>query len=78
MTNKDDSAFASAALGDGRSIHEYGLTKREYFAAMVVQGMTVNGAEMWNSHARTIAKQAVEITDALIEVLNEEETKTNT
>ncbi len=52
------------------SVAPDGLTKREYFAAMAMQGMCVNFPEMGNAHGPLIAKQSVEIADALIEALN--------
>lgn len=39
---------------------------RDYFAAMAMQGMAING-----SPAKAIAKRAVELTDALIAALSE-------
>lgn len=49
----------------------YGLTKREYFAAMAMQGIISNP----NNHYVTsysIAERAVQIADALIEQLNKQ------
>lgn len=64
-----------------------GLSKREYFAALAMQGLiaqannnsfndryTVNDGWI---HPDTIATCAVEIADALIEQLNKEENETN-
>ena len=51
-----------------------GLTKREYFAAMALQGVLANKS----AHERTIemiTKSSVRLADALIEELNK--TKTN-
>ena len=45
----------------------YGLTKREYFAAMAMQGMLSNTGINTESH---VAHYAVEFADALIERLN--------
>ena len=49
-----------------------GLTKREYFAAMAMQGilMTQDGPLLW---PHQLAKKAVEQANALIKALNEEE-----
>ena len=45
-----------------------GLTKREYFAALAMQGMLSNGTfEMVN---KEITEKAIAISDALIEELN--------
>lgn len=46
-----------------------GLTKREHFAAMAMQGIISNGAEMRDEN---IAGAAVALADALIEALNKE------
>ncbi len=48
-----------------------GLTKRELFAAMAMQGMMANGnlrAEGWSSF--DYANRAIEITDALLDALD--------
>lgn len=49
----------------------YGLTKREYFAALAMQGMLANSAEgntEWNYE--TMAKHCCIVADALVEQLN--------
>ena len=43
-----------------------GLTKREYFAAMTLQGLSLSG-----DTAEDIAKQAVDLADALLSELEE-------
>jgi hypothetical protein len=43
-----------------------GLTKREYFAAMALQGLLANDSALITSKAR----DAVQAADALIEILN--------
>lgn len=50
-----------------------GLTKREYFAAMAMQGICVNaGRNGHSSHeAEEIAKTATKVANALINALNE-------
>lgn len=48
-----------------------GLTKREYFAAMALQGLLAQGGIVYQSSV----KSAVEYADALIDELNK--TKTN-
>jgi hypothetical protein len=79
MTDPNDSAWARPASTypdeDRPSTLHYfegsgGLTKREYFAALAANGMSVNLPEMGKSHAALIAQQAVQIADALIEELN--------
>lgn len=47
---------------------EFGLNKREYFAAMALQGM-LSGSEFFDNGKR-FAKLAVQAADALIEELN--------
>lgn len=47
-----------------------GLTKREYFAAMAMQGLLVNGMQLGMTHEEEISKQAVVYADALISELN--------
>ena len=48
----------------------YGLTKREYFAAIAMQGMV--SQNMGLNSERHIAHYSVEFADALIERLNKE------
>jgi len=69
MTQQNDAAFARAAFYHpeaGVSTSKDGLTKREYFAAMAIQGFMVN-------HTGTIeelVKMSVIAADALIKELN--------
>lgn len=61
-TDGNDNAFAATDMCDG-------LSKREYFASMIMQGMahlgiSECGNEQW------YAKRSVEMADALIEELN--------
>lgn len=75
MTNANDPVFPekrSVMLGN---VHDHvivvqGLTKREYFAAMAMQGMDLNGADPFDK-----ASLAVEFADALISELNKDEVK---
>ena len=39
MTNADESAFPEVQENPQFNFHSYGLTKREYFAAMAMQGL---------------------------------------
>ncbi len=69
MTNGDHSAFATPQPNTeytDADNHD-GLSKREYFAAMAMQGLlqTVSGIH-------TAASLSVEAADALIKALNEE------
>jgi hypothetical protein len=60
MTNKDDSVYP-----DGYA-DQHGLTKREYFAAMAMQGLI---DKRGNAESIT-AKTAVSYADALIKELS--------
>lgn len=62
MTNGNDSI---CPVEVAESIMSSGLTKREYFAAMALQGLAVHGGEI-----AVITKQAVILADALITSLN--------
>jgi hypothetical protein len=64
-TNGSDAAFAAVNdKGDG----SVGLTKREYFAAMAMQGLVLDPDLSWPETGRT----AVIAADFLIEALNKE------
>jgi hypothetical protein len=65
QTNPDNSAYPRKYDDVG-----YGLTKREYFAAIAMQGFLANGKELANHDNREIANYAVCQADALIESLN--------
>ena len=57
----------------GDLVHEYGLTKREYFAAMAMQGLVANSSpEEYVIIAETggVVVNAVRIADKLIKELN--------
>lgn len=69
MTNGNEAAFSKAAFyhpDGGIDNPQEGLTKREYFAAMAMQGLLANG-EILPSQ---IAECAVLHADVLIEQLN--------
>lgn len=53
-------------------IEEIGLTKREYFAALNMQGMLASWSEHDLTHFSDFAHDAVMASDALIEALNKE------
>jgi len=59
-------------LGSETSSGQDGLTKREHFAAMAMQGLchatTNNGT--WAHHASTMAHTAIEYADALLSELD--------
>jgi hypothetical protein len=72
-TFPNDLAFArpsSHTVEYGSSSAKDGLTKREYFAVMVMQGM--GDALLSGMDAGIIAKRAVAGANALIEALNKE------
>jgi vacuolar-type H+-ATPase catalytic subunit A/Vma1 len=64
-TNPNDSAFP---VDSGEMGMTEGLTKREYFAAMAMQGILSSSADRGTS---AVAKNAVEFADALMEKLNQ-------
>lgn len=73
MTNPNDPAFPSPiiAVKDGKPIHEGGgLTKREFFAAMAMQGWNTGLEEPFDIAIGM--KHCVAVADALIKVLNED------
>ena len=63
--NKDKSAFPYVP---DWSSHEDGLTKREYFAAMAMQGLCSH-QDIGNKDATRIARLAVEQADELLKQL---------
>lgn len=64
MTNGNEPAFAAC----DPSYLQSGLTKREYFAAMALQGLLAKGT---NAMPEVFAKAAVIAADELIKSLNE-------
>jgi len=64
-TNENQSAFPST-----RDTQTWGLTKRELFAAMALQGMLANPNINWE--ISDLARDAVESADLLIKRLNSE------
>lgn len=69
-TNQNDCAFPIEISYEDYEVpelhtHEPGLTKREYFAALAMQGLLSNPVVMGN-----LAEMAVEHADALINELN--------
>jgi hypothetical protein len=58
---QDEPAFPCAAINmHGNSIYQEGLTKREFFAGMAMQGLLSKGS------TRAVALTAVDLADALI------------
>ena len=66
MTLPNEPAFARPSSSTS---HQDGLTKREYFAAMAMQGFLSEGEV---SEIKTIAVLSVQMADALIEQLNKQ------
>jgi hypothetical protein len=74
QTDGNDQAFATPPIYSdafGLAIQEKGLSKREYFAVMAMQGMCANSDYTHNSQS-AIAEWSVKQADALIEALNKE------
>lgn len=75
-TQPNDAAFSGASDGYGNPTVGYGLTKREYFAAVAMQGLLANsyndGFNKPLSHASNeeIAVMSVGQADALIKELS--------
>ena len=69
MTTANEAAFPLISP-DGMAVNQ-GLTKREYFAAMAMQGMlsACNGFD--NRGQKYLAECAISQADALIKALNE-------
>ena len=68
-TKANEPAFSKAASYSdfyGLDESQIGLTKREYFAAMALQGLLANDSALITSKVRDAVKAA----DALIEELN--------
>jgi hypothetical protein len=73
MTNPNDAAFSKAAFyhpDGGIDGPQLGLTKREYFAAMALQGLLANSFRSPTSYIESNAEYAVNYADALIAELN--------
>lgn len=86
-TDSNEGAFACVALSsDGRKTWQNGLTKREYFAAMALQGilsnsgihaMAKNNLKSGDDILEMHCSMAVDHADALIEELNKATNDTN-
>lgn len=75
MTNAKDSAYARPSSEyDGRQVEGCkGLTKREYFAALAMQGILTNSLfDTELEIQKSIAALSVVHADALIEQLNKQ------
>jgi len=67
MTNAEDPI--SVMLTSSKNMFSTGLTKREYFAAMAMQGYITAGSQSMPD-SETISNYAVIAADALITALN--------
>ena len=70
MTEKtvaEDSTYPSTSSDDNS-----GLTKREYFAAIALQGLLSNPEEYARTNNQDVARKAVFFADKLIAELNEQ------
>ena len=76
MTNSEVSAFPVSTYSkmDGSYLHSTdGLSKREYFAAMAMQGLATQYSEYRDEDApSSVVRFAVKIADSLILELNKE------
>lgn len=68
MTNGNESAYPEVNHDNPQfNFPTYGLSKREYFAAMAMQGLL---SEQYWASAECAAKYSVDMADALINALN--------
>ncbi len=68
--HKDAPAFPQFQPDNVPGVGWFGLTKREYFAAMAMQGLSAHAYATGESSAKVIAAWAVKQADALIAALN--------
>ena len=78
MSKENKKAFPELVAVDGILMSRGGLTKREYFAAMAMQGLCVPcipGHENANDNSESIGKamMAVRLADALLKELAKEQ-----
>jgi len=69
MTKRNDAAFPVGYNQHEQTLVE-GMTKREYFAIMIMQSLTTSNLEFEDIYQK--ARTAVVEADALIDILNEE------
>jgi hypothetical protein len=73
-TNSDDAAFPVFSSYGQVRVAAGGLTKREYFAALAMQGLMAADADKVNRWSpRQIAQVSVDNAEALIDELNVED-----
>lgn len=59
-------AYPVNLVFDDGEIQHHGLTKREYFAAMAMQGWIANQQDGYTLHPETIAMRSAQCADALL------------
>ena len=70
MIHPDADAFPFVLHGAGGTEYSHGLTKREYFAAMAMQGLCANGIPGSQHGFKSLTAEAVMYADWLIDTLN--------
>ncbi len=73
-THGTNQAFGFGYSSEGQWTEYLGLTKREYFAAMAMQGTMASDINGDWPDCKSQAEYSVKCADALIEALNEENT----
>lgn len=71
--NANDAAFSKAAFyhpDGGTDSPQVGLTKREYFAAMAMQGLCANSVPGPHHGFERLATESVQYADALLKALD--------
>lgn len=68
MDNASEPAFAMGMANESDNHMQEGLTKREYFAAMAMQGLMTRGREGYLTVER-VGEISVEQADALLKAL---------
>lgn len=73
MTNGNEPAFGHGFSNEYGDFEVPGLTKREYFAAMALQGMLANGSDANTSwDYNVISSHCTKCADALMKALNKQ------
>ena len=66
--NSKEPAFGFAAQLNGEYCYNHGLTKREYFAAMAMQGLLSNSETIVPQKHTVITHSAVELSKASVKI----------
>lgn len=72
MENKNLPAFASVAISGENGYQQDGLTKREYFAGLAMQGLLSNPKQIDTTNFKWIAEHALGYADELLEQLEKQ------